>query len=140
MLFHHQGRIIINFGRTPLVGSESYPRPKNLPVLTPLQREALDAVEAIGRATQLEMCTRPGDIHFINNLAILHRREGFLDGVDASKKRHLVRMRLRDEELGWSIPSELCEEWDLTFAKGKATMWHLHPMPEAFFPLRTQAN
>jgi hypothetical protein len=60
----------MNFGRTPLLGSASHPRPSDLPALTALQSEALDAIEAIGRATQLEMRTEPGDIHFINNLAI----------------------------------------------------------------------
>lgn len=130
----------MNFGRTPLLGSASHPRSSDLPSLTAVQREALDAIEAIGRATQLEMRTEPGDIHFINNLAILHRREGFVNGAQASQKRHLVRMRLRDKDLGWSIPPELCDEWDRAFARGKPTMWHLQPMPEGFFPLRTQAN
>jgi hypothetical protein len=140
VLFHHENKIIMNFGRTPLLGSASHPRPSDLPALTALQSEALDAIEAIGRATQLEMRTEPGDIHFINNLAILHRREGFVNGSHASQKRHLVRMRLRDDEQGWSIPAELRDEWDRAFAKGKPTMWHLQPMPEGFFPLRTQAN
>ena len=130
----------MNFGRTPLLGSASHPRPSGLPSLTPIQQEALDAIEAIGQATQLEMLTEPGDIHFINNLAVLHRREGFVNGNEASKKRHLVRMRLQDAELGWSIPAELRGEWDRAFAPGKPKMWHLQPMPEGFFPLRTQAN
>ena len=130
----------MNFGRTPLLGSASHPRPSGLPSLTPIQQEALDAIEAIGQATQLEMLTEPGDIHFINNLAVLHRREGFVNGNEASKKRHLVRMRLQDTERGWSIPAELRGEWDRAFAPGKPKMWHLQSMPEGFFPLRTQAN
>lgn len=140
VLYHHKGRIIMNFGRTPLLGSESYVRSSDLPMLTALQKEALDAIEAIGEATQLEMRTKPGDIHFVNNLVIMHRREGFVNGHDAWTKRHLVRMRLRDEELGWDIPPELHDEWDRAFAAGKPTMWHLQPMPRAFFPLRTQPN
>ncbi|KAG6224925.1 hypothetical protein E4U26_003376 [Claviceps purpurea] len=95
-----EGRIIINFGRAALLGSASHPRPVNLPQLTSLQLDALDAIEAIAKATQLEIETRAGDIHLINNLAIPHRREGFVDGSSSIEKRHLVRMRLRDTEKG----------------------------------------
>ncbi|KAG6145719.1 hypothetical protein E4U28_001441 [Claviceps purpurea] len=100
ILFFHEGRLIINFGRAALLGSASHPRPVNLPQLTSLQLDALDAIEAIAKATQLEIETRAGDIHLINNLAIPHRREGFVDGSSSIEKRHLVRMRLRDTEKG----------------------------------------
>ncbi|KAG6212567.1 hypothetical protein E4U35_004875 [Claviceps purpurea] len=83
-----------------LLGSASHPRPVNLPQLTSLQLDALGAIEAIAKATQLEIETRAGDIHLINNLAIPHRREGFVDGSSSIEKRHLVRMRLRDTEKG----------------------------------------
>ncbi|KAF7553287.1 hypothetical protein G7046_g7148 [Stylonectria norvegica] len=141
ILYFHEGKLIMNFGgRVMLLGNATHPRPKHLPSLTPRQIEALDAIETIARATELEISTQAGDIHFINNLAILHRREGFTNGEVPQDRRHLVRMRLRDDELGWAIPAELRQEWSATFEQGKTRVWHLEPMPEGFFPLRSQAN
>ncbi|KAK1521816.1 TfdA family Taurine catabolism dioxygenase TauD [Colletotrichum paranaense] len=140
ILFHHDGKIIINFGRTPLMGNSAHPRPVHFPSLSARQIEALDAVEAIAKATQMEIQTRAGDIHFINNLAILHRREAFVNGQGASEKRHLVRMRVRNEQLGWSIPDALKREWHDAFDKPADRVWHLEPMPDAFFPLRKYPN
>ncbi|KAG5949715.1 hypothetical protein E4U53_005780 [Claviceps sorghi] len=129
------------FALAALLGSASHPRPDTLPKLTNIQLEALDAVEAIAKATQLEIKTQAGDIHFINNLAVLHRREGFVDGTLSTEKRHLVRMRLRDEAMGWSIPQELQHEWTQAFSNAAlARVWHVEPMPDGYFPLRSQSN
>lgn len=131
----------MNFGRAALLGSAMHPRPTRLPSLTARQVEALDAMEAIAKATQLEIQTQAGDMHFINNLAVLHRREGFVNGESITDKRHLVRMRLRDPELGWVIPDALKREWDDAFGKEDCDrVWHLEPMPDAFFPLRKFPN
>ncbi|KAF5125524.1 Taurine hydroxylase-like protein SAT17 [Metarhizium anisopliae] len=132
--------IISNFGRAALLGSASHVRPDRLPKLNSIQIEALDAIERIAQATQLEITTQAGDIHFINNLAVLHRREGFTNGSSTIEKRHLVRMRLRDSEMGWSIPNELKDEWVETFDPKLNRVWHLESMPDGFFPLRSQAN
>ncbi|KAF3012309.1 hypothetical protein E8E14_000041, partial [Neopestalotiopsis sp. 37M] len=80
ILFHENSRIIMNFGRVPLLGNATHPRSEHLPQIRDSQKEALDLVEAIARATQLEIKTQPGDMHFVNNLAILHRREQFTNG------------------------------------------------------------
>lgn len=131
----------MNFGRTALLGSASHARPASLPQLNAQQREALDAVEHIARVTQFNFKTQPGDIHFINNLAILHRREGFVDGNLSTERRHLVRMRLRDETMGWAIPAQLQDEWDWAFdPRPQNRVWHLQPMPDGYFPLRSHAN
>ncbi|KAK4153400.1 hypothetical protein C8A00DRAFT_15390 [Chaetomidium leptoderma] len=140
VIFYQDSRLIMNFGRAALLGSEAHPRAQHLPSLTPRQVEALDAIEAIARATQLEIQTRAGDMHFINNLAVLHRREGFANGQAPTEKRHLVRMRLRSAELGWRIPRELEGEWDSAFKKHGVKHWHVEPMPIYFFPMRTQPN
>lgn len=130
----------MNFGRTALVGSTLHPRPAHLPSVTARQAEALDAIEAIARATQVEIQTQAGDMHFINNLAVLHRREGFIDGQAPTEKRHLVRMRLRSSRLGWDIPAELQDEWSEAFDEDAEHVFHLEPMPDAFFPLRKYPN
>ncbi|RCI14707.1 hypothetical protein L249_6868 [Ophiocordyceps polyrhachis-furcata BCC 54312] len=139
VIFYHDGRLITSFGRAALQGSASHPRPDRLPGLTRLQIEALDMVEETAKATQLEMATQPGDIHFINNLALLHRREAFVDGQ--SQRRHLVRTILRDESLGWDIPRDLRREWYRAFEAEKPRReWHPDIMPNGFFPLRSHPN
>lgn len=140
VLFNHEGRLITNFGRAALVGNDAHPRPEQLPGISARQLEALDAIEAIARATELSITTRPGDMHFVNNLSILHRRDGFVNGPPGSSPRHLVRMRLRDDELGWSIPDALEPEWEKAFGSKGSRVWHLEPMPSGYFPLRKQPN
>ncbi|PHH74291.1 hypothetical protein CDD83_4593 [Cordyceps sp. RAO-2017] len=140
VIFHLNGRLITNFGRTALMGSAGHVRSSRLPSLTRAQVEALDTVESIARATQLEIPTQAGDMHFINNLAILHRREGFVNGQSPTERRHLVRMRLRDDDMGWDIPLHLEKEWSKAFDSERAKVWHLEPMPDGFFPLRSQPN
>ena len=108
--------------------------------MTACQIEALDAIENIAKAVQLDIRTQAGDIHFINNFAILHRREGFVNGEAPQQRRHLVRMRLRDDDLGWKLPQDLKQEWSAAFDEGTGRVWHLEPMPDGFFPLRSQAN
>lgn len=131
---------MMNFGRAALLGNEAHPRPRHLPSLTRRQTEALDAIETIAQATQLEFQTQAGDIHFINNLAVLHRRASFVNGSGPNEKRHLVRMRLRSTEHGWPIPEDLSQSWDEAFSNRGPKNWHLEPMPPFFFPLRRQPN
>ncbi|KAL7946407.1 hypothetical protein V8C42DRAFT_344256 [Trichoderma barbatum] len=140
VFFYQDGRLITNFGRAALMGSASHARPAHLPSLTASQVEALDAIQDIAEATKFEFTTRPGDMHFINNLAVLHRREGFVNGSEPNQRRHLVRMRLRDDEMGWSIPLDLQSEWNKAFGQAGTRVWHLEPMPSGYFPLRSQPN
>jgi hypothetical protein len=130
----------MNFGRAALLGNAAHPRPSHLPMPTFRQVEALDAIETVARATQLEIQTQAGDMHFINNLAVLHRREGFVNGSTQMEKRHLVRMRLRSTEFGWSIPKDLQRGWNEAFDQSGPKHWHLEPMPSFFFPLRRHPN
>ncbi|CAK7198766.1 hypothetical protein SEUCBS139899_001430 [Sporothrix eucalyptigena] len=140
IIFNEDSKVMMNFGRTPLLGNAIHPRPKNLPKVSSRQVEALDAIEAIAKATQLEITTQAGDMHFVNNLAVLHRRESFQDGSAPMEKRHLVRMRLRSSQLGWKLPQELQGEWDNDFDEEHPRVWHIEPMPESFFPLRKYPN
>lgn len=52
------------------------------------------------------------------------------------KKRHLLRMRIRNQSLGWELPDALKEGWEEAFSDDGDMVWHLEPMPEGFFPLR----
>ncbi|PNP77879.1 hypothetical protein FNYG_08605 [Fusarium nygamai] len=102
--------------------------------------EALDSIENIAKATQLEISTRAGDMHFINNLTILHRREGFINGEAAQERRHLVRMRLCDEEMGWKLLADLRREWPTAFNEEAPKIWHIEPMPDGLFPLMSSQS
>lgn len=70
----------------------------------------------------------------MNNLALLHRRSNFMD--EGEQRRHLVRMHLRNEVLGWDIPEPLKSFWDLALDEKLDQRWHVEPMPEKFFPLK----
>ncbi|KAK8049733.1 hypothetical protein PG994_011463 [Apiospora phragmitis] len=140
VIFYHNSKLIMNFGRTPLLGNATHPRSSTLPQVNDRQREALDAIEAIARATQLEIMTQAGDMHFINNMAVLHRRESFVNGQTGRERRHLVRMRLRSSALGWDLPEELRSDWHDAFESTTVKAWHLEPMPGDAFPLRKYTN
>lgn len=67
-----------------------------VPPMTDLQREALDALEALAEDPACHICFRqqPGDMVLLNNLVLLHRRSEFEDDPDPRLKRHLLRLWL----------------------------------------------
>jgi hypothetical protein len=94
-----------------ITGSIPTPRHDGAPPITEEQAEALDYVHFLAERFCLEINWEIGDMRFINNLCILHRRDSFQDSP--TSKRHLVRLFLRNEELGWHLPEEMrimCEE------------------------------
>jgi hypothetical protein len=104
------------------------------------QLKGLEDIELTTRKVQLEIESKPGDIHFINNLFILHKRDGFSDGDGVGEKRHLVRERHRDDDLDWSLPESLRKERADAFGIGSDRLWHIDPMPEGYFSLRSYPN
>ena len=50
-----------------------------------------------------------GDILFVNDMALMHARQGFDEG-GVYMKRHLIKMFFRDPEKDWAIPPLLMEE------------------------------
>ena len=50
-----------------------------MPPLSEAQAEALDALHFAAMKHQLTMQLEKGDIQFINNVALVHAREGFRD-------------------------------------------------------------
>jgi len=68
----------------------------------------------------------------------VHRRDQFAD-VGPSR-RHLVRMHLRSERRGWSIPPPLRPFWDAAFKEDGVQNWHIDPMTETYFPLAMMAD
>jgi len=58
------------------------------------EREALACVEGIANQPDMQLTFRqqPGDVLFISNLAVMHRREKYVDAKEVAKKRLLYRM------------------------------------------------
>jgi hypothetical protein len=66
------------------------------PKLTPPQWDALELYEEIANdpALYLDMSFVPGDIQWLKNAVILHKRTEYEDWPDAQRKRHLLRLWL----------------------------------------------
>lgn len=126
LLFYEDGKLILNFSRRTLTGSSASPRTPGLPPITEAQAEALDAVHFICEKYSLRSSMHPGDLQFINNLAILHSREGYKD--DHNTNRHLMRLWLKNEELAWKMPSHLEASMARVFVnEDDNEVWTLEP-------------
>lgn len=66
------------------------------PDLTASQQEALDLLDATCADPAMHFTFRQnrGDLLFLNNWVVLHRREEFTDDPDPARRRHLLRMWL----------------------------------------------
>ena len=66
--------------------------------MDPVGKAALDAFEAIMNDEHLrhDFVFEPGQIQIINNTALGHMRTGFRDWPEPERKRHLIRLWLRD--------------------------------------------
>jgi hypothetical protein len=75
--------------------------------MTELQAEALDAVYFLAQQHALELPLRKGDMLLFNNFAMLHARSGFADDEAQGRKRHMLRLWLRNEQRMWTTPRAL---------------------------------
>lgn len=75
-----------------------------VPALTPAQQELLALYESIANdpGFYLDMDFAPGDIQWLKNSVILHKRTEYVDWEEQERKRHLLRLWLaaRDFEDG----------------------------------------
>ena len=67
-----------------------------VPPLTPEQREAVACYRKLVSELASDMEFRPGDIQLLNNYVTLHSRRHFEDWPQAGRRRHLLRLWLRD--------------------------------------------
>jgi len=76
---------------------ESQQHPET-PRLTTAQEEAVAFIEQTANDPDLylDMDFRPGDIQFLKNAAVLHKRTAYEDWDDPARKRHLLRLWLVD--------------------------------------------
>lgn len=102
-----------------------------IPPLTSEQRHAIQSVQESAQRHQLCLENQPGDMVYLNSWNTLHAREAYQDGETWS--RHLIRLWLHNESLGWSIPPSMKMPWDSAFgAKAKEVInrnYPLAPMP-----------
>ncbi|KAI1880189.1 hypothetical protein JX265_001810 [Neoarthrinium moseri] len=136
LFFYHKEKLIASFSRRLLVGHEPYDkRTPGIPGLTEKQAEALDAVHFIGRKHEIKPLMEKGDLRFINNMGVLHRREAFQDSV--ARARHLVRIWLNNEMMCWKLPRELRVAWARVFEDDeRESHWDIVPPREGGKVLR----
>ena len=70
-------------------------------------------VQLLAEESALVLDLEVGDMLFWNNLGLLHARNGFTDSY--SHRRHLVRIWLHNDRLGWAIPSRIRRPWSEAF-------------------------
>ncbi|KAI0451765.1 Clavaminate synthase-like protein [Xylaria acuta] len=113
-----------------------------IPDLLPAQKEALALLQQTATAQQIRLPACQGDMVFINNWGVLHARDSYQD--DSTATRHLVRLWLRNEELGWEIPKSMKTPWEASFGvKAKRIMnrqYPVAPMPEYMEPKFTNGS
>ncbi|OCK91311.1 Clavaminate synthase-like protein [Cenococcum geophilum 1.58] len=129
ILFYDEkgNNVFFCFSRRQLTGSTVSPRPPALPKLSESQAEALDAVHFTAAKYALTINLEKGDLQFVNNLGVFHSREAFTDGEE-NKRRHIIRMWLRNKELAWPTPEGLTEVWREIYGRDRNSVWYLNPV------------
>jgi hypothetical protein len=127
LLFHADGKVVLSASRRLLTGSPETPRTEGIPALTEKQAEALDAIHFIAKANSVKLPIQKGDMCFLNNMAILHSREAFVDDVTA--QRHLFRLWLSNQEFLWKLPPSLEVAWARVFDDNERDpIWDWEPV------------
>lgn len=117
LLAKHAGRVVISVdpGRLGLHPATAGVRPEGVCELGAAQLYALQVLNETAEKHAISIAAQRGDILFINNLALLHKRDKYVDAEDATSRRHLVRLWLRNPELGWEIPESMKAPWKAAY-------------------------
>lgn len=86
----------------------------DIPKLTESQLYALEAVSEAATRVELQLKLETGDVLFLNSLTFFHRRDSY--AVDESS-RHMVRLWLRSQKLGWTIPDGMLPPWKAAYGE-----------------------
>ncbi|KAH6975284.1 hypothetical protein BKA56DRAFT_633980 [Ilyonectria sp. MPI-CAGE-AT-0026] len=130
----HDGKLLVSLDLHRLG-----PHPKmvdsKIPPLTPAQTYALQEVSKSAARAELQLTLNKGDILFFNNLALLHRRDHYRDHDNSS--RHMVRLWLRSQKLGWAIPDALLPPWEAVYGENRKVTTRIYPLvPVADYPVQ----
>lgn len=109
-----------------------------VPELTPEQQAALNALGESAKKHEIQVTLQKGDMLFLNNWAIIHRRDAYEDGKDTS--RHLVRLWIRNSELGWKIPKAMAMPWEQAFEHNSKKVYNIEPAKEYIKPQFTAGS
>ena len=120
----HKGRMFNRFNRTFINSAQRF---NEVPRLTDLQIEALDAVAALCKdpAFRLDMKLERGDMQFVNNYCVLHSRTAYEDHHEEERKRHLLRLWLRTSAFE-DFPVALRDRYE------DMDKWHASPRPPSY--------
>lgn len=106
----------------------------DVPNLTEAQLYALEAVSKSAARAELQLKLETGDMLFFNNLALLHRRDSYTDDDESS--RHMVRLWLRSQRLGWAIPDGMLPPWKAAYGENRKIKARHYPIvPVADYPV-----
>ncbi|KAK7959376.1 uncharacterized protein PG986_004230 [Apiospora aurea] len=115
----------------PLASAPRTAAAAKVPPLTAVQQHALARVHQAARMHEICLESEPGDMIYLNSWSTLHARQPYQDGETFS--RHLVRMWLRNDALGWPVPESMRMPWDSSFGDAAAKIlnrrYPLVPMP-----------
>lgn len=128
------------------VGSRG-PR-SDIPPLTPLQLEALDALQLLSAEYAFPVPAESGDILFFNNLTMFHGREkyhdnGLPDTMPTGMDRLILRLWLRDPKRTETLSMpELQQMWEEIYGPntpdGRKEEWNIKAV--AAFAMNAQNN
>lgn len=121
----HDGKLLASCDPQRLGPHQSMTN-SNIPALTEAQQYALKAVSESAYRTEIQLKLQTGDLLFFNNLALLHRRDAYKD--DESSSRHMVRLWLRNQRLGWAIPDSLLTPWNAAYGENRKIKARLYPL------------
>lgn len=90
--------------------------------LTDAQLRALEVLNDLAEKHAFSIPAQAGDILLINNLAVLHKRDSYVDdddeaGDEATKRRWLMRLWLRNGALSWGVPESMRTPWEAAYGK-----------------------
>ncbi|KAK8079279.1 hypothetical protein PG994_003086 [Apiospora phragmitis] len=129
---YYQGNLLFSMDPARLGPLASAPRAASkLPPLTAMQQHALARVQQAARKHEICLESEAGDMVYLNSWSTLHARQPYQDGETFS--RHLVRMWLHNDALGWPVPDSMRMPWDMSFGEAAARVlnrrYPLVPMP-----------
>lgn len=81
-----------------------------VPPFTDLQKEAIALFRRTVAECAVDLEFRPGDIQLLHNHVVLHSRSGYEDWPEPRRKRHLLRLWLRDHA-GRPLPDNVRENF-----------------------------
>lgn len=128
--------------------------------LTETQLQALKILNELAEKHTLSIPAQRGDILFINNLGVLHKRDSYVDGdadadakkaggdkpsvADKTRRRWLMRLWLRNGSLGWDIPKAMKLPWEAAYGKDVGRLvepqYDPSPMPDYKEPRYTSGT